>query len=657
MLLLGLVEHNTDPEWISTLNAVAESRLLCPVDFWAAEFFCAACGTLTPPPSSPTAVLLTRVQKLGIHVHPDGTWQDAVGRYHPGLINFAELALRLQWCWNRVVASSVSHRKDFGGLDYADVAVTRRALQHLPPDQQALMRLSLSGGLYTQDAHSHWNQGSGACKWCGQPDSLEHRYYHCPSTQSIRDSVAPDLVNLRSQVPDALALRSWAVLPPTTLDWLRALDSMSSAVPPCALALVPGQWNCVFTDGSCLWQSNPGFRVAAWSAVLAAPFSGHWNFAGHGVLCSGVLPGLKQTAFRSELYALCVVLHHAAVGNYQVRVFSDCLGVVNKFTLLTRGTVKLKQNAANADLWRWALQSTDRLGLHKVQLRKTPAHKQVASAVNKYEAWLYWHNTTADIAAKCANLDRGSDFWDLWQRHATAVVAAQEIHQQAWNLHLQVAQLSVKADQTMTLDDEEVSRPKPTREFQQEFNIERWRGGLPLEFANEYGHGMAHRVAFWWKKRTQAGGPTLKWVSVIHLYLDYQLSWGCVGPLQSRSSPTVWLDCFLRPYLDGNCYPFLKRVKWFKRCLKQFWRYSLQSIGQAQCRCESEILQSHVAAVSVRWDEATLRLTETWLADHCVGPVSRGTRMLQALPVAQRLPGMSLVDAASDDAEASALCA
>ena len=639
MLLLGLVEAQADPEWVGTLQAVAESRLLCPAEFWEVELFHTAIGLLSPPPSSPTSVLLGRIQRLGIQVHADGTWEDGVSRFHPGKVNFAELSLRLEWCWNRVVASAVAHRKDFQGLVHVDVVTTRRCLSLMPPDQQALMRLSLAGGLYTQDAHSHWNEGTGSCKWCGQPDSLEHRYFHCLATQAIREKEAPDLTRLRSQVPDALALRSWAIEPNTALCWRQKLASLPAEVPLLALDFVASRWNCVFTDGSCLWQSCPSVRVAAWSAVLAAPFSGHWTFAGHGVLCSGVLPGLTQTAFRSELYAVGVVLHHAAVGGFRVKIFSDCLGVVNKFNLLTRGRVRLKHNTGNADLWGWVLQSVERLGLDKVKIYKTPAHRLVASATTRYEAWLFWHNSTADLAARVANLDRGSDFWTFWHTHAEAVTAARVLHAQAWQLHLQVALLSVAEDKATTLDEVEVRGPKPTREFEKVFDISRWQGTLPLAFANEYGPGMAKRISLWWRARTAAGVGEVKWISFIHLYFDYQLTWGCVGPLQSKKT---WLDVFLRPYVDGNKYPFWKRLKWFRRCMKQFWSQSHQQIGLAQCRCESEILQSHVQSASVKWDQATLAIAETWLAEHCKGPIARGTKLVQTLPVANALPGLGL---------------
>ena len=645
-LLLGLVEAQADPEWLGILATVAEARQFCPLDFWALDLYHAACGDTAPPPSSPTAVLLSRVHQLGLNVCADGQWQDAVGSFHPGMVNFAELSLRLQWCWNRLIAASVCHRKDFGGLVHVDVVTTRRCLSLLPPDQQALMRLSLSGGLYTQDAHAHWNDGPGTCKWCGQLDSLEHRYFHCPATSRLRLQVAPDLVRLRASVPDALALRSWAIQPHTQMDWLRCLNAIPSQVPPCAVEFSSSRWNCVFTDGSCLWQSLPDVRVAAWGVVLAVPFSGHWTSAGPRVLCSGQLPGLCQTAYRAELYALCVALHHAAVGGFRVKIYSDCLGVINKYFLLTRGQVGLKQNTGSADLWQWLLSSLDRLGQNNVQLIKTPAHRRVSSATTQREAWQFWNNSVADQVAKFANLDRGEEFWTTWSEHAQAVTAAKQLHEQAWQLHLQVGLLSVQDSASADLDVEVVHVPRPSRVFEPRFCIAAWKGSIPPAFANEYGYGMASRIAQWWTARTSAGTEEIKWVSFVHLYVDYQLTWGCAGPLQSKKT---WLDIFLRPYLDAGKYPFLKKVKWFRRCLKQFWSQSQQVIGMEQCRCASEIMQTHIQSASVRWDAAALHMTENWIAENCREPVARGTKVLQSLPIANAIPGLRVSDNASND--------
>ena len=106
------------------------------------------------------------------------------------------------------------------------------------------------------------------------------------------------------------------------------------------------------------------------------------------------------------------------------------------------------------------------------------------------------------------------------------------------------------------LDVEVVHVPRPSRVFEPRFCIAAWKGSIPPAFANEYGYGMASRIAQWWTARTSAGTEEIKWVSFVHLYVDYQLTWGCAGPLQSKKT---WLDIFLRPYLDAGKYPFLKK--------------------------------------------------------------------------------------------------
>ena len=90
-------------------------------------------------------------------------------------------------------------------------------------------------------------------------DTLHHR--------GQTDAVTPDAVSTLEVLPPALALRGWALLPVTWHDWITLLGQLPSAPPAPACGLRPGQWNDVFTDGSCIAQSSPYYRLAAWSAV------------------------------------------------------------------------------------------------------------------------------------------------------------------------------------------------------------------------------------------------------------------------------------------------------------------------------------------------------------------------------------------------------
>ena len=47
------------------------------------------------------------------------------------------------------------------------------------------------------------------------------------------------------------------------------------------------------------------------------------------VLAAGPLPGLHQTAFRAELYAVVVALEWASAQACEVQIWSDCQAVVD----------------------------------------------------------------------------------------------------------------------------------------------------------------------------------------------------------------------------------------------------------------------------------------------------------------------------------------
>ena len=151
---------------------------------------------------------------------------------------------------------------------------------------------------------------------------------------------------------------------------------------------------------------------------------------------------------------------------------------------------------------------------------------------------------------------------------------------------------------------------------------------------------MAHRISVWWHSRTTGGAATqVQWFSLAHLYIDYQLSWGCPGPVKFRSQ---WLDATQRRYLDPEKHNFLQHLKWFKRCIKLFWKLTSQVVNTEICRCEGEAIQSFVNSASVRWDLACFQLTEAWLARNLTTPCARGSVALTNLPIAEALPGMRL---------------
>ena len=80
----------------------------------------------------------------------------------------------------------------------------------------------------------------------------------------------------------------------------------------------------IFSDGSCIFPTEPHLSLASWALVPAKYVVGVEAV----VLEAGILPGWLQTAYRAELYAALAALCYANRARRPVRLWSDCQGVV-----------------------------------------------------------------------------------------------------------------------------------------------------------------------------------------------------------------------------------------------------------------------------------------------------------------------------------------
>ena len=196
--------------------------------------------------------------------------------------------------------------------------------------------LSLNGTFCTNDALHHIGEGeSPDCKFCGGPDSIEHRVLYCPYFASCRRPPVPADENLSiadlSRLPPALKFHCWARQPQGRFALLRALQDIPDT--SSVFEHVPHQAVYdLFTDGSCPYPAESYLRVAAWGVVVAGGLG-----APGTLLATGHLPGLIQSAFRAELTAVISAAKFAAISHSKVRIWSDCLGVVKRFARLLRG--------------------------------------------------------------------------------------------------------------------------------------------------------------------------------------------------------------------------------------------------------------------------------------------------------------------------------
>ena len=535
----------------------------------------------------------------------------------------------MQRAWCCVVAAQVSHRLDFQGLDAVDLVATRKALRGLAADDQALLRFSLAGGLFTERYKAKWTQQTDACKFCGASDSLRHRYWECPQHADLRSQLAPDATRLVDLLPTALSLRGWSLLPSTWNSWMSLLAALPTEMPEPAVDFKPGIWNDVFTDGSCLWQNQPSVRVAAWSAVLARPFHDTWTPAAASVIGASALSGLCQSAYRAELTALAYSLSCAARAWAPIRVWCDCLGVVNKFHLLVCGAGRINCNRPNSDLWLWIADSVETLGREHVQVRKVQAHRTLQSAKTLHDAWTFFHNTVADRAARLANQARPAAFWLQWEQHVREVFAVDVLAGQVRALHIAVGRRHVCAE--VASDDHQEIVPKETREFVQNFSLGGWSGEPPPKAARLFGPTHVGRVSQWLWERLQPASHKVVWMTFSQLYIDYQLAWNHPGPLRIHGQ---WIDTDQRTYVAAERFQFKQRVRWFKQLVKSVWKEVGIDAALAQTRPAGHMVQAYLPAASVPWPQVQIDKVDAWLASHLKGPCSRNAAALNRLPLA-----------------------
>lgn len=629
LVLLSLVEPSVDPQLTAIQWTFRSVRAQCPLDFWSVNVAPFAHGDLDLPPNTPASIVLHRAQSLGLHLDRHGRAVDQFGPFCLHTCNVAELDLRLQWAWQLVVAQKLSHRVDFHGLWQVDVAATRRFLSQLDFDDQALYRLGLAGGLYTESYKAKWTEQTDHCHWCGQPDTLRHRFWECPQHRDLRETLAPDALAVLDQLPPVLSMRGWALLPPTWHSWIQLLVSL----PPCPLGMsvgfTKGVWNDVFTDGSCLFQSCPLYRCAAWSSILVTADCSSWSPGCTQVIGASHLPGVCQTAFRAELYAVAFTLHQAAEQQAKVRLWTDCLGVIARYNLLVHGHKRLNVNRSNADLWTWVLQSVDRLGHWNIKLCKVQAHRCVASATTRLEAWQYYCNDIADRTARSANQDRSPEFWALWEAHVRAVGATETVFAQVSALHLAVGRRQVQSQVSADAGDPDPGPVRQTRVFEQVFLRGSWDGRLLPQVSRLYGTTVMQKINNWLVGRL-ADNADLIWVSFAQLYLDFQLSERHPGPVRVNGH---WIDAEQRQYLEVDSYTFKQRTKWFRLCLKHLWKEAGMTVGMQQCRPQSSTITAFVPSASLPWDAHALAAVDSWLGRHLSEPCTRDAAALNRLPM------------------------
>ena len=284
------------------------------------------------------------------------------------------------------------------------------------------------------------------------------------------------------------------------------------------------------------------------------------------------------------------------------------------------------------------MQSVHELGKQNIKIFKVPAHQDVRRATSLKQAWLIWDNSAADRAARMANSNRPSSCWNLWTKFASEFLWAQNIHSEVVALHLAVAEMSIRTTPTDPLEIENIPR-RSHRIFHKFYDGAGWEGSSLSLMAQKYHNSLATKVSRWWKTRVVADSTALVWVPLVYLYIDFQLTYGCPGPMKVQKK---WVESCQRPYLLPERYKHTQRLRWFRTFLPYFWKTVGISLGSATCRPDTEVIQAFVPVFSLAWDPWCLVQVEHWLRSHLVKPCARAALELRNIPLVRTNTAMAI---------------
>lgn len=627
---LGMVEiPETDPQFWAIMQTFRLVRDCGNHKEVRHNLAALAHGQIRLPNNGITTTLMERIQALGWHISPLGCISDHFGVFSLFNTSLAEIKLRAGFAWTRVVAEAVGHRPGFQQLHLADPVQTRRWLKGLNTTDRALMHKALNGTHISQDGLKYCQQASSdLCQFCGSSDSRFHRFWVCPYFQDFRAACSADVWALIPKLPSFLTEYGWSLQAATKRQWYEMLNAI--APHPLPGTQPKGQFLQLFTDGSCIHQSFAEYRFAAWAVIVAQED----DLEAGVILDCGHLPGMLQTAYRAEIYAVLRAVRAARKFNCAAMIWSDCEGVVKRVRRLLQGHLP-RVNSPNFDLWSQIAQEFADMFPNQFAITHVSAHRG-DSALSPLEDWCFQHNQWADRTAVRMNFTRTDSFWHLFQQHVSQVRAAIDISRQVQDVILAVSQAAVRS-QRVDSDSEPDDTVMP---FASQF----WHGvqapdHFPPDVFRWYPEKLVRLIFSWFLQNVHASAHDVIWVSHMQLYVAFQMATGSFGPIKKG----VWADG------DDNClsdiagFPFRTRVRWFAKVLKETLRKCSISVKHFFGRPCSNVLKLHTGLLALPWPPAQVAAVDRWFLKHCPLGIRRVASSVDRLPCAALDPEFDAV--------------
>eukprot|EP00438_Fugacium_kawagutii_P011042 Skav217109 [mRNA] locus=scaffold1627:183318:189509:- [translate_table: standard] len=301
----------------------------------------------------PMSMLMSRLDSIGWSHVQASVWQTHLACVVDILEDpFQEVMALIHLGFQAHVGSQMSTRPGFGGLEQVDAIQTLRCIRQGSDKEVTMMQTLQIGSFMSGDQLGRAHQESSSqwtCKFCQQPDSLEHRWLHCSETQWSRDELQTETLSWVQLQPECTQLRGWLCVPVEVQQFQAELHTATPEV-------IWGGNNMlgdgtgkvyIFTDGAGRDPTCAASRLVAWAWCFANEIGEENYYFG----ASGSVPGRWQTVVRAELLAVIHAMEHCAAFHLHAVIFSDNLGIVGRARQCIQGQFQFDQCMGDGDLW------------------------------------------------------------------------------------------------------------------------------------------------------------------------------------------------------------------------------------------------------------------------------------------------------------------
>ena len=502
------------------------------------------------PTNGPTAVLSARISRLGWEIDSGACFHDCLGSFSLFDIHIDSLRQRIRLSWPKLIATEMSHRASFAGIQNADLDELQKGLKQFSVADQKYLRCNLDGTLFIDRNKSKEQRGKHrVCEWCGQPDSFHHRHWFCPAFQECREAFP--WLNLIHRLPRCLVDHGWPVVSHAWLELMRHFEELPDLFHDVRRVKLP-QTEVLdfFVDGSCQFPKEQKLRFASWAITVA---TGQGSMLGHQVVAFGHLVGHHQSSYRGELTAMVKTAQVVKAMGCKARIWSDCLSVVGKAKRIMNGSC-VKANSPHSDLWKQFATAVEGFDDERLAICKVMSHCDLHLAHSDLELWAFWHNQITDNIAGRWNIQRPQVFWDLWERACSQLAFSRELHREIFKVFLSVGRKS--KDWTQTCEepegtpDIEGTHPSLQRvdngqgDIEEVSRVQNWTWSTHL--VKRCKQGNVETILAWWTDyglpSVAAGGGEPIWISGLQIFADFFLTTSNNGVVIHKGNWYVNLD-------------------------------------------------------------------------------------------------------------------